>query len=128
MAGGAAAEAFARPAWEKCRRNWSPVSEDIFLEGGDEAELIEQGRMEEIGERANFPGHLLEEGASFFEGTLRRFTERRSRMANLGEAQVDGENGLREAIVELAADAAALLVLEIEKLGGELMDGLLGVL
>ena len=32
---------------------------NIFPEGGDEAEFIEQGRMEEIGEGADFPGHLL---------------------------------------------------------------------
>src|SRR6266852_3881321 len=34
---------------------------DVFLEGGDEAEVVEQRRMKEIRERANFAGHLLEE-------------------------------------------------------------------
>ncbi len=39
---------------------------DVFLEGGDEAEIVEQRRMEEIGKRADFAGHLLREGAGFF--------------------------------------------------------------
>src|SRR5271157_199196 len=100
---------------------------NVFLESGDEAEFIEQGRMKEIGEGAYFAGHLLEQGASFFEGALGGFAEGRGGMANLGETQIDGKNGLRKAIVELAANAAALLVLEIKELRGELMDGLLGV-
>lgn len=48
-------------------------------------------------------------------------------MANLGKAEIDGQHGLREAIVKLAADAAALFVLKFDELGGELVDGTFGV-
>src|SRR5229473_267681 len=48
-------------------------------------------------------------------------------LAELGEAEIDGENGLRHAVVKLAADAAALFVLELEEFSGELVDGALGV-
>lgn len=34
---------------------------------------------------------------------------------------------MREAVVELAANAAAFFILELEELGGELVDGALGV-
>ncbi len=101
---------------------------DVFLESGDQAEFIQQGRMKEIREGADFTRHMLEQGASLFEGVLRRFAEGRGGLADLGEAQVDRKNGLREAIVEFAANAAALFILEIEELGGELTDGVLGVL
>src|SRR5216684_5964919 len=39
---------------------------DVFLQGGDKAEVVEQRRMKEIRERANFAGHLLEEFTGFF--------------------------------------------------------------
>src|SRR5260221_2188914 len=48
-------------------------------------------------------------------------------LAELGEAEVYGENGLGHAVVKFAADAAALLVLKFEEFGGELVDGALGV-
>jgi hypothetical protein len=48
-------------------------------------------------------------------------------LAELSEAEIYGENGLRHAVVKFAADAAALFVLEFEELGGELVDGALGV-
>ena len=101
---------------------------NIFLEGGDQAKFIEQRRMQQVGEGANLAGHLLEEDAGFFQGAFGGFTERSSRLADLSEAQVDRQNGLRHAIVEFAADAAALFVLEFEQLHGEVTDGLLGVL
>jgi len=100
---------------------------DIFLESGNQAKFIEQRRMEKVGEGANFARHLLEEDAGFFEGVFGGFAEGGRRLADLGEAQVHGQNGLRHAIVEFAADAAALFVLQFEQLHGELTDGLLGV-
>ena len=48
-------------------------------------------------------------------------------MANLSEAEIDGKHGLREAVVEFAAEAAALFILKIEEARREAMDGLLGV-
>jgi len=100
---------------------------DIFLERGDKAEFIEQRRMQEIGESADFAGHLLQKGTGFFEGAFGGFAEGGRRLMNLGQAQVYGQNGLRHAIVELAADAAALFVLQFEQLHRELTDGLLGI-
>ena len=95
---------------------------NIFPEGRDEAEIVEQRRMKEIGERADFAGHLLREGAGFFEGTRGGFFLRGQRLANLGEAEIDGENGLRKAVVKLAAEAAALFILKLQKLRGEIVD------
>ena len=39
----------------------------IFLEGGDKAKVVEKRGMKEVGESANFAGHLLCELAGFFE-------------------------------------------------------------
>ena len=95
---------------------------NIFPEGRDEAEIVEQRRMKEIGERADFAGHLLREGAGFFEGTRGGFFLRGQRLANLGEAEIDGENGLRKAVVKFTAEAAALFILKLQKLRGEIVD------
>jgi|SRR5208282_379422 len=100
---------------------------DIFLESGDQAKFIEQRRMEKVGEGADFAGHLLQKGAGFFEGAFGGFAEGGGRLTDLSKAQVHGQNGLRHAIVKFAADAAALFVLQLEQLNGELADGLLGV-
>src|SRR5579883_2343992 len=96
---------------------------DVLLQCGAKAEVVEQRGVQEIGEGANFAGHLLEEFACFVESALGGVRERLAGLANLGEAEVDGENGLRHAVVEFAADAAALFILELEEFGGELMDG-----
>lgn len=85
----------------------------VFLEGGNQAEIIEKRGVEEIGEGADLAGHLLGEGAGFFKGVGGNLIVGRERLADLGEAEIDGEYGLREAIVEFAAEAAALFVLEI---------------
>ena len=53
--------------------------------------------MEEIREGADFAGHLLEELASLFERAVRGFVERLGGLAELREAEVDGENGLGHA-------------------------------
>src|SRR5258705_1220017 len=84
--------------------------------------------MQEVREGANFAGHLLEKFAGFFERAVRGFVERLCGLAALREAEVDGENCLGHAVVKLAADAAALFVLEFQKFGGELVDGALGIL
>src|SRR5208283_178303 len=91
------------------------------------AKFIEQRRMEKVGEGADFAGHLLQKGAGFFEGAFGGFAEGGGRLTDLSKAQVHGQNGLRHAIVKFAADAAALFVLQLEQLNGELADGLLGV-
>src|SRR5208283_5318430 len=101
---------------------------DVLLESGDEAKFIEQGGVEEVREGADLTRRLLEEGASFFEGAFGGCAEARGGLADLGEAQVDGQNSLRHAIVEFATDAATLFVLKVEQLHGELANGLLGVL
>src|SRR5271166_4296095 len=100
---------------------------DVFLESGDEAKIVEERRVKEIREGADFAGHLLGELASFFEAARGGTVRGVEGLPDLGEAEVDGENGLREAIVKLAADAAALFILEREELSGELADGALGV-
>ena len=40
----------------------------VLLEGGDETEIVEERRMEQVGERANLARHLLGEIASAIEG------------------------------------------------------------
>lgn len=99
----------------------------VFLQGGDETEIVEERRVEKIREGADFAGHLLSERTSLFEGVRSGLLAGLKGLAELSEAEVDGEDGLGETIVELAADAAALFVLKFEELGGELMDGALGV-
>src|ERR1700722_2893168 len=84
---------------------------DVFLERGGEAEVVEQRWMEEVGEGADFAGHLLEKFAGLFERAVRGFVERLRGLPELGEAEIYGENGLGHAVVQFAADAAALFVL-----------------
>jgi hypothetical protein len=99
----------------------------VFLKSGDEAEVVEQRRMQEVRESTDFAGHLLEEFAGLFERAVRGFVERLGGLAELREAEIYGENGLRHAVVKFAADAAALFILELEEFGGELVDGAFGV-
>ena len=40
----------------------------VLLEGGDETKIVEERRMEQVGERADFARHLLGEIASAVEG------------------------------------------------------------
>lgn len=89
-------------------------AESVFLESRDEAEFIEERRMQEKRECADFARHLAHESAGFEEGFFGGVIQGLDGLANLGEAEIDGENGLREAIVEFAADAAAFFVLELE--------------
>jgi len=100
---------------------------DVFLEGGDEAEVVEKRGMEEVGKSADFAGHLLGEGAGAFERDRRSFLPRREGLANLSETEIDGKDGLREAVVEFAANAAALVILKLEEASGETVNGALGV-
>jgi hypothetical protein len=103
-------------------------AEDVFLESRDEAEFVKEGRMQEKGEGADFARHLTHEGAGLEQGFFGGRVQGVDGMANLSEAEVDGENGLSEAVVEFAANAAAFFVLELEELRGELMDSALGIL
>ena len=97
----------------------------VFAERGDEAQIVEQGGMEEIRKRADFAGHLLGEGAGFFESANGFFVRRKS-FADLGEAEIDSENGLRKTVVKLPANAAAFFVLQAKELIGKLADGAFG--
>ncbi len=101
---------------------------DVFLESGEQAEVIEKRGMEEIRKSTDFAGHLLGEVASFFEGAGGGLFLGGERLANLGEAEVDGEDGLREAVVEFATNAAAFVILKLEQAVGKVVDGALGVL
>ena len=40
----------------------------VFLEGGNEAKVVKERRMEKVGEGTNFAGHLLGERTSLFQG------------------------------------------------------------
>ena len=40
----------------------------VLLEGGDEAEIVEERRMKQVRERANLAGHLLGEITCAIEG------------------------------------------------------------
>jgi hypothetical protein len=84
--------------------------------------------MQEIGKGADFARHLAHESAGFEERFFGGFVPGFDGLANLSKAEIDGKNRLSEAIVEFATDAAAFFVLELEELGGELMDGALRVL
>ena len=99
----------------------------VFLEGGDEAEIIEERRVEEVRESTDFAGDLLREVAGFFEGAKGGFVAGADGLTSLGEAKVDSENGLREAVVEFAAKAAAFFVLELEEMGSKAMDSAFSV-
>jgi hypothetical protein len=71
--------------------------------------IIEERWMQEIRKGADFARHLAQEGSGFekvhlgFDG-----------LANLGEAEIDGKNGLRKAVVEFATDAASFFVLALK--------------
>src|SRR5260370_26761918 len=84
--------------------------------------------MQELGQGADFARHLAQKSPGFEERFFGGLVPGFDGLTNLSETEIDGENGLREAIVEFAADAAAFFVLELEELGGELMDGALRVL
>jgi len=101
---------------------------DVFLEGGEQAKVVEKRGMEEIRKSTDFAGHLLGEVASFFEGAGGGLFLGGERLANLGEAEVDGQDGLCEAVVEFAANAAAFVILKLEEPVGKIVDGALGVL
>ena len=101
---------------------------DVFLESGEQAEVVEKRGMEEVRKCADFPGHLLGEVASFFEGAGGGLFLGGERLANLCEAEVDGQDGLRETVVEFTANAAAFVVLKLEEPVGKIVDGALGVL
>ena len=100
---------------------------EVFVERGDETEIIEKRRVEKIGKSADFARHLLGEGTGFFERASSGLIVRMDGLACLSETEIDGQDGLRKAVVELATDAAALFVLELEELRRELMDGALGI-
>ena len=99
----------------------------ILLEGGNEAEIVEKRGMEEVRESANLARDLLGEMASFFDGMGAGTIVGMDGLASLSEAEVYGEDGLRKTVVEFAAEAAALLVLEFEEMRGEAVNGALGV-
>jgi len=119
-------------AWRKFKRDFDAAAltkaVDVFLEGGDQTKVVEQGRMEQIRKRADLTGHLLEKPTGFVESALGSVTEGLTGLANLGKAEIDRKNGLGHAVVEFAADAAALFVLELKEFGGKLVNGPLSVL
>ncbi len=67
---------------------------DVFLESGEKAKIVEQGRMEEIGKGADFTGHLLGKDASSFERDSGGFFLGREGLTHLGETEVDGQDSL----------------------------------
>ena len=89
-------------------------TESVFLESRDEAKIIEERWMQKIGKGADFARHLAHESAGFEERFFGGFVPGFDGLANLGEAEIDGKNGLRKAVVEFATDAAAFFVLELE--------------
>src|ERR1700730_15104760 len=65
---------------------------DVFLEGGDEAEVVEQRGVEAVVGEDRLRGC-----GSLFERAVRGFVERLCGLAELGEAEIYGENGLGHA-------------------------------
>ena len=100
----------------------------VFLESGDETEVIKKGRVQEIGEGADLARDLLGEVTSFFNGTGGRTVLGRNGLSSLGEAEIDGQNGLREAVVEFTAEAAAFFILKFKQVRSEAVDGALSIL
>jgi len=81
--------------------------------------------MEGAGDRRECESRVTSAGGvhELFLGAVRGVVEGLGGLAELGETQVDRENGLGHAVVKFAADAAAFFVLEFEEFGGELVDG-----
>jgi hypothetical protein len=71
----------------------------ILLESGNEAEIVEKGRVEKIGKSADFARHLLREGTGFLQRVSSGVVVRMDGLACLSETEVYGQDGLREAVV-----------------------------
>jgi hypothetical protein len=99
----------------------------IFLDGGNEAELVEERRMQEVRKGANLAGHFFKQAAGFGKGMLRTFAKGIRGLHGLGEIQIHGEDTLRETVVKFAPEAAALLILELEQTSGKLVKSFFGL-
>src|SRR3974390_329297 len=84
--------------------------------------------MEKVGKSADFAGDLLGELAGLIDGGAGNLVAGLNRLTGLSKGKIDGEDGLREAVVEFTAEAAPLFVLELEEVRGKAVDSAFGVL
>src|ERR1700688_4806198 len=86
------------------------ISIDVGVERGDQAELVEQGRMQEVGDGADFAADFRDEYFVFGDGAGARFIERVGLPLNHADVHADGGEQLPHTVVQVASDAAAFLV------------------
>ena len=88
--------------------------------------LIEQRRMEEIGERPDLALTLLDEGHRLLDGVIRVIREARRDRTNARGGEARADEDLRRAVVQLARDAPPLVVLQRQQPGAEAAKRRLG--
>src|SRR5208282_2972651 len=105
----------------------APLAESlsVFLYCGGQSQLIEQRRMQQVRECADLAGHVLEHVAGVAQYLMASVVERRTALRHLGEAQIDRQHALRQAVVEVASPPAPLFVLKLELACGKLPQRLL---
>ena len=99
---------------------------NVFLKSGFEADLVEQGRIEQIGHGADV---LIDVSNQGFEVDHRLSVIRNLAVScgdKVGDLDAGGGEQLPDAIMQLAREASALLVLRLKNSGGKFAQLLAG--
>ena len=81
--------------------------------------LVEQGRVEEVGERADLPLALLDQRQRLLDRVVRVRREVRRHRADPRGGEARADEDLRRAVVQLARDPAPLVVLQRQEPAAE---------
>ena len=95
---------------------------DEPAERGGQSGLVQERWMQDVGERANLPRRLLDERRALGEQLLGQRVRYRLPPVNLFEIEPKRQEVLRRAVVEIASDPPAFVVLHPKQSAGELAE------